>query len=122
MLNYSSPSESALLLGALKALSQPTRLRIFDMLMGGVQCSCEISERLALAPNLVSYHMRALEDAGLVQSERDVHDARWIYYSLRPAMLEQLHNQLCELANPRRLQPRMPNCGPRAGCRTDGCP
>ena len=36
---------------ALRALSNPTRLRVFDMLMEGVQCNCEIAERLGLALN-----------------------------------------------------------------------
>jgi len=113
-----SEQGSEFILGALKALSQPTRLRIFDVLMEGVQCSCEISERLGLAPSLISYHMRALEEAGLVQSERDEHDARWIYYSLRPVELGRLHRQLCDLVDPNRVQPRVPNCGPHSGC---GC-
>ena len=111
MLNYQPPES---LLAALKALSQPTRLAIFDLLMEGVQCSCEIAERLDLAPNLISYHMRALEEAGLVESVRDKDDARWIYYSLRPAALARLHKQLGALTDPARIQPRVPNCGPRA--------
>ncbi len=82
------------LLPALKALSHPTRMSIFDMLMEGVQCSCEISERLGLAPNLVSYHMSVLEDAGLVESERDQNDARWIYYSVRQSALMALRSSL----------------------------
>jgi ArsR family transcriptional regulator len=116
MLNYLSDAQVEFLHRALKALSQPTRLRILDMLMEGVQCSCEISERLDLAPNLISYHMRALEEAGLVSSERDTEDARWIYYSAQPAALERLRRDLDELLDPARIQPRVPNCGPRASC------
>ncbi|MBC7236805.1 MAG: winged helix-turn-helix transcriptional regulator, partial [Chloroflexi bacterium] len=43
-----SPSEALQerLVTQLKALSDPRRLSIFDMLMEGVQCNCEIAERL----------------------------------------------------------------------------
>jgi ArsR family transcriptional regulator len=114
MLNYSTSQIAIDLVGILKALSQPTRLRILDMLMEGVQCSCEISEQLGLAPNLVSYHMRALEEAGLVTSERDATDARWIYYSVRPETLAALRDRLGALLDPARIQPRQPNCGPQS--------
>jgi ArsR family transcriptional regulator len=102
---------------ALRALSNPTRLHIFDMLMEGVQCNCEIAERLGLAFNLISYHMRALQEAGLVESERDADDARWIYYSVSPAALEELRSRLATLLDPQRIRPRAPACGPRAACR-----
>ena len=100
------------LLRALKALANPIRLQVFDMLMEGVQCSCEISGRLGLAPNLISYHMRILEEAGLVESERDPDDARWIYYSVRRPALEALRRQLDAFLDPARIKPRVPNCGP----------
>ena len=116
MLKHLTEEDTGFLVGALKALSQPTRLLILDMLMEGAQCSCEISERLGLAPSLLSYHMRLLAEAGLVQSERDEQDARWIYYSLCPAALEELRDQLTALVDPERIQPRVPNCGPRSGC------
>ena len=104
------------LLTAIKALGHPTRLSIYDLLMEGVQCSCEISERLALTPSLISYHMSALEEAGLVQSERDGDDARWIYYSVNEAALAQLRQALDRFLDPTRIKPRVPNCGPKKCC------
>lgn len=101
---------------ALRALSNPTRLRVFDMLMEGVQCNCEIAERLGLALNLVSYHLRALQEAGLVESERDEDDARWVYYAVSPTALEALRRQLAALLDPARIQPRAPTCGPKGVC------
>lgn len=102
---------------ALKALGNPTRLRIFDVLMEGVQCNCEISERLGLALNLVSYHVRWLQEAGLVESERDPDDARWVYYSVSRRALDALRGQLAALLDPARIQPRAPFCGPKGACR-----
>lgn len=97
----------------LKALSNPTRLSIFDMLMEGVQCNCEIAERLGLSLSLISHHLRVLHDAGLVQSRRDDQDARWIYHSVRRHKLAQLDAAMRHLLDANRIQPRLPSCGPR---------
>ena len=97
----------------LKALSDPRRLSIFDMLMEGVQCNCEIADRLGISLSLISHHLRVLRQAGLVQSERDPYDARWIYYSVDRGALAQLARELEELLDVGRIQPRLPSCGPR---------
>ena len=99
----------------LKALSDPSRLRIFNMLMEGVQCNCEIAERLGFTLSLISYHLRVLQEAGLVQSERDRQDARWVYYSIDQAMLTHLDAQMRHLLDVQRIKPRVPSCGP-GGC------
>ena len=53
----------------LKALGDPTRLSIFDLLMEGTHCNCEISERLGLSLSLISHHLSVLRDAGLATHE-----------------------------------------------------
>ncbi len=100
----------------LKALSDTRRLSIFDMLMDGVQCNCEIAERLDVSLSLVSYHLRILTEAGLVRCEPDAQDARWIYYSVNREALEQLQQEIGHLLDVQRIQPRHPSCGPR-GCK-----
>jgi ArsR family transcriptional regulator len=102
----------------LKALGEPTRLGVFMMLMEGVQCNCEIAERLGLSLSLVSHHVHALLKAGLVQSERDPDDARWIYYSVDREMLARLDAAMRHLLDANRIQPRSPVCGPK---RCDRC-
>ncbi len=74
----------------LKLLAEPKRLLILHTLMQGVQCNCELSEGLGMAPNLVSHHMNVLVQSGLVTAERDPLDARWIYYSVNHAAFEAL--------------------------------
>ena len=101
----------------LKALSDSRRLSIFDMLMEGVQCNCEIAERLDVSLSLISYHLRILSEAGLVRSEPDPEDARWLYYSINRAVLEQLQQDIGRLLDVQRIQPRQPSCGPR-GCKS----
>ncbi len=97
----------------LKVLSDPTRLAIFDRLMQGVQCNCELGDKLGLPMNLISHHLKVLKDAGLVDAERDPVDARWVYYSINQNRLAQLREQLDAFLDPARIQPRVPTCGPQ---------
>ncbi len=97
----------------LQVLSDPTRLAIFDLLMQGVQCNCEIGGNLKLPMNLISHHLKVLRDAGLVDAERDPSDARWVYYSINQSALANLREQLDTFLDPLRIQPRSPTCGPQ---------
>ncbi len=106
-------AETRHLADTLKVLSDPNRLLIFDLLMQGVQCNCEIGGKLKLSMNLISHHLKALRDAGLVDAERDPVDARWVYYSINPRALEQLRKELDAFLDPKRIQPRSPSCGPQ---------
>ena len=104
------------LAAALKVLGDPTRLAIFERLMQGVQCNCEIGDSLNLPMNLISHHLKVLRKAGLVNSERDPTDARWIYYSVNLDALARLREGLCAFLDPERVQARQPSCGPRVAC------
>ncbi|MHB1295393.1 MAG: ArsR/SmtB family transcription factor [Anaerolineae bacterium] len=120
MFNYMiATAETDTLAEIFKALSHPKRLQILDLLMEGVQCNCELAERLGLSLSLISHHMRILERAGLVRSQRDPQDARWIYFSANPQTLLDLRRRFAALTDPSRIQPRQPACGPR-GCRSCG--
>lgn len=69
------------------ALSDPIRLSILDRLGGEQRCVCDLQEALDIAPNLLSYHLRILREAGLVESARR---GRWVDYRLSgsaPAMV-----------------------------------
>jgi ArsR family transcriptional regulator len=61
------------------ALGDPIRLRILGELTGGRRCVCELLEELGIAPNLLSYHLRVLREAGLVTGSRR---GRWVDYRL----------------------------------------
>jgi ArsR family transcriptional regulator len=96
----------------LKALADPNRLRIFDLLMRGDSCNCELNEKLGLPPNLLSHHLRVLHQAGLVRSRRDTLDARWIYYSIDKEMVAYWRVWLNQFLDPARVQERSVRCGP----------
>ncbi len=97
---------------SLKVLAEPNRLRIFDLLMQGVQCNCELGDALEMAPNLISHHLSILRRAGLVVADRDPVDARWIYYSVNRETLDDLAVSFGTFFDPARIQPRRPSCGP----------
>jgi ArsR family transcriptional regulator len=107
--------EREILARTLKVLGDPTRMGIFDMLMEGVQCNCEIADRLGLSLSLVSHHLHALRQVGLVQGERADDDARWIYYSIDQQAVAELNRAVHLLLDIDRIQPRLPSCGPQAG-------
>ncbi len=63
------------------ALGDPIRLQILDRLGGCKKCVCDLQEAIDIAPNLLSYHLRVLREAGLVTTTRR---GRWIDYELSP--------------------------------------
>ncbi len=63
-----------------RALSDPTRLTLAAALRnGGELCVCDLSWIAGRSQNLVSHHLRALRDRGLVRSRRD---GKLVMYSL----------------------------------------
>ena len=78
-----------------KALGDPTRLRILDLLKSRGRsccelisrnepglCACDIEEAVGLSQAAVSHHMGLLRRAGLVNAEKR---GRWVYYSRNEA-------------------------------------
>lgn len=109
----SPPTNLQALAERLKVLAEPKRLLILYLLMEGVQCNCELGEALNMPPNLISHHLRALRQAGLVAVERDMLDARWVYYSINRAALDELNRTFGAFFDPARIKPRRPTCGPQ---------
>lgn len=100
------------LLPILKALSDPNRLRIVEMLREREQCICHLLERLELTQGTVSYHMAVLKRAGLVRDRRDDSDARWVYYSLTPEAAR-WGQQLAGLLDTGQIAPAPADCAGR---------
>ena len=68
-----------------KSLSDMSRLRIVQSLTKGEMYTELLAERLGLTPSTVSFHMKKLEDAGLVVSRKEQY---YTVYSLNRNMLE----------------------------------
>ena len=62
-----------------KALSDPNRLRIVQLLTYGEQCGCELLEQMQITQPTLSHHMKTLEDCSLVSSRKK---GKWSHYSL----------------------------------------
>ena len=82
----------------LKAVSDPKRLRIVDMLSCGELCACVILESFHITQPTLSHDMKVLAEAGLVLSRRD---GKNIYYSLNLPALEQLLSTLGTMIRPK---------------------
>ena len=63
----------------LKAIADPSRLEILEILSPEIRCNCHLQEVLNLAPNLLSYHLKVLREAGLIEGTKR---GRWVDYSL----------------------------------------
>jgi ArsR family transcriptional regulator, arsenate/arsenite/antimonite-responsive transcriptional repressor len=78
------------LAGVLKAIAEPTRLRLLSLVAAqadGEACICDLTDPVALSQPTVSHHMKILVDAGLLTREQR---GRWAYYRLVPHAFDAL--------------------------------
>lgn len=89
-----------------KALGDPTRLKILELLKSKGRsccelisrdekglCACDIEQAVGLSQAAVSHHMGLLRRAGLVNAEKR---GRWIYYSRNEASIAGLSGMLAK--------------------------
>ncbi len=62
------------------ALADPARVRILAVLADAGRCVCDIRTAVPIPANLLSYHLKVLREAGLIEGSRR---GRWIDYRLR---------------------------------------
>ena len=77
-----------------KALSDPTRLMIIDMLSCGELCACVILAKFQITQPTLSYHMKALCGSGLVSGRKQ---GKWMYYSLVNDVFKDIRDFLDEI-------------------------
>ena len=71
----------------MKALSDPVRREILNLLKGGRMTAGDIAGRFDMTGATVSYHLSQLKKAGLVFESRE---KNYIYYSLNASVLEEV--------------------------------
>lgn len=96
----------------LNIIGNPNRLKLLNILMTGVHCNCELSSQTGMAINLISHHLRVLQDAEIIKSERKPSDARWIYYSINEEKIKFIQEELNSFFNVERNVVRTPVCPP----------
>lgn len=77
----------------LKALADPTRLRIVGYLAQRELCVCDLEAMLGISQSMTSHHVGVLRRAGLLLQRREERDIRWVYYRLDPEAVEMLKDQ-----------------------------
>ena len=85
-----SKAEAAELAKVFKALSDPVRLRLLNMIAsvdGGEACVCDLTGAFDLTAPTISHHLKVLRQAGLIENERR---GTWVYYRVVPERLTRL--------------------------------
>ena len=82
----------------LKAISDPKRLRIVDMLSCGELCACKILEAFRITQPTLSHDMRVLIEAGIVNDRRE---GKNIFYSLDQERLTTFLDTLRGITTPK---------------------
>ena len=83
-----SAAEADRLAGALKAIADPTRLRLISLVAahaGEEACVCDLTDPVGLSQPTVSHHLKILVDAGILAREQR---GRWAYYRLIDGALD----------------------------------
>lgn len=88
------------------ALSDETRLEIIRLLSGGERCVCDLTDALDAAQSRLSFHLKTLRDAGIVNDRRV---GRWIYYSLNRDTFIEIENLVTTLKPSARVA-RLDSC------------
>ena len=77
-----------------KALADPTRVRLLRYLAesgAGTACACHLPDALGITQPTLSFHMRKLHDAGLVDRDKR---GRWVHWTVRPQALARVRTFL----------------------------
>ena len=84
-----TPAEAEATAGVFKALSDPHRVRIVNLLANNrdAVCVCDITAEIGLSQPTTSFHLKKLTDAGLLEREQR---GVWAFYSLDRAALRRL--------------------------------
>jgi len=78
-----------------KVLAEPIRMELVQCLGAGERCVCDLTCDLGLAQSKLSFHLKAMKEAGLISARQQ---GRWTYYRLEVESLLWLRNWLDQLA------------------------
>ena len=85
--------DSTQILLAFRALGDPLRLQIIELLRSQELCVCELCEQLNVNQSKLSFHLKNLKDANLLNSRQQ---GRWMYYSLNLVQFIALEQHLAQ--------------------------
>jgi DNA-binding transcriptional ArsR family regulator len=82
----------------LRALADPIRREILDLLRGGRMSAGEITDHFDVTAAAISRHLSVLKEADLI---RDTREGKFIYYDLNASVLEEILIWIAELKGER---------------------
>lgn len=77
-----------------KALSDPNRIWILNILKNGEFCACKLLEILNVGQSTLSHHMKILVDVEIVCARKE---GKWMHYSLSNEGIDVLEKYLTDL-------------------------
>jgi ArsR family transcriptional regulator, arsenate/arsenite/antimonite-responsive transcriptional repressor len=84
-----TPDQAETLASVFKALADPHRVRIVNLLANAAEpvCVCDFMPQLGLSQGTVSFHLKKLLAVGLLEREER---GTWAYYSLKRDALDRM--------------------------------
>lgn len=79
-----------------KALGEPKRAMIVDMLSCGELCACNILEKFEMSQSTLSHHMKILCECGIVKAREE---GKWTYYSLDDETINKTKQFFCAITS-----------------------
>ncbi len=76
-----------------RALSDPLRIKIIELLRSQELCVCELCEKLEVSQSKLSFHLKNLKEANLIIARQQ---GRWMYYSLNLAQFVTFEQYLAQ--------------------------
>lgn len=77
-----------------KAIADPKRVKILDLLSCGELCACDILEHFDFTQPTLSHHIKVLSEAGLVVSEKA---GTWHHYTINEEVAQKYINETVHL-------------------------
>ena len=77
-----------------KALSDPTRREILNLLKDGAMAAGDIVDHFQMTGATISHHLSILKSAGLIDDEKN---GKYIYYSLNTTVMDDIMNWILTL-------------------------
>ncbi len=97
-----------------RALGDPKRAMIVDMLSCGELCACKILEKFDMSQSTLSHHMKQLCECGIVRGRNA---GKWTYYSLDNEVIDKAQRFLSAITT----EKDHCICKTDAGCCGEGC-
>lgn len=78
----------------LKAMADPKRMKIIDLLSYSSMCACDVLKHFDFTQPTLSHHMKVLESAGIISVSKQ---SQWHHYTLREEFVKEFMSSMMHL-------------------------